>query len=148
MRRSVLYLLWTLFSLLPALAFAKPAHTLLPGTLQGQTFLFTVDGSSAPDNPNAGVSYLMHFTKHGYAYQVVGSDKIIKGHFHYHVHQDILGAVGVITATELFDGKLSSYQMVLVPRDKATGMYLYKQIKGAIPPDVRMNSAHYTRIIF
>ncbi len=141
------FLLIVSLCLLPIVAVGEPVKSLLPSQLEGQTFLFTVDSTPSPDNPNASVSYLMRFAKDTYEYQIIGSGKVLTGKFHYTVYQDKLGPIGVISATELFDGVESTYKMVLVPKNKTTGLYLFKQITGAIKPNVRMNSARYTRII-
>ena len=42
------------FSLAATPGAEKKTEQCLPGTLDGQTFLFTVESSVAPDNPNAG----------------------------------------------------------------------------------------------
>ncbi len=137
------------FIFLSGSAAEKANEKNLPDNLDGQTFLFTVDQAPSPDNPNAGFSYLMTFGKETYTYQIIGTGKIIQGRYSYSLRAEPLNTyLGVITATELYDDKKSVYQMVLLPKDQATGLYLYKQSYGAIQPDARLNSARYTRILF
>lgn len=137
------YFLTIIIFLCATTIFAKGEVKSLPQSLIGKTFIFQIIGSYNPkNNPNAGTSYQMIFSKKYYTYRILASGKIYKGRYHY-VRKKINGVlIGVIELKEKDSGKATAYHMILIGNGR-TGFYVYQQRLGAIKPNVRMNLAKY-----
>ena len=126
-------------------ASGKPA--LLPFLLDGKTILFSVDPQAAEDNPNFGKSYRMSFTVSNYSY-VLKEERIgVLGHYKYSRYGTRDNPVAHIIAHESYKGEDSDFELVLMPRDEFSGMFLFRQNSGPIKPDRRMNSGHYEFLV-
>ncbi|WP_155068167.1 hypothetical protein [Piscirickettsia salmonis] len=106
--------------------------------IKGASFLFVVNDQYNIDNPYAGSIFCMSFNKNGsFYYYNFSKNETMVGHYTYSYSVVNKSGIGVINADNN-DGY--SYTMILIPKDRKTGFYVYKQEnKGKI----RMNNAKY-----
>ncbi len=119
------------------------ARANLPATIDGKMFLFQAANIQDKNNPNANQIFIMRFGKDTYAYEVVSTQKIIKGNYTYKV-LDQHNGIALIACHEIDDDKKTDYTLLLNTENDKSGLYIYKQTDGSISPQKRLNFAYYT----
>jgi hypothetical protein len=119
------------------------AKAVLPGAIEGKTFVFQTVNIKTTNNPNANEIFLMHFSKDTYAYEMISKQKVIRGNYTYKVlDQD--NEIALISCHEIYDGKKTDYTLLLNAENDNAGLYIYKQTNGGINPQKRLNFSYYT----
>lgn len=122
----------------------------LPDSLDGQTFLFQLDSTRGGQDPEANFVYIISYEQDTYTYQVAGTGQVFRGRYLYqHVQgkDDTLEA-GMLSHLEVPEVNPAMYQMILLPKDSATGSYLFKQTSGPVKSDIILDTARYTRVLY
>lgn len=115
----------------------------LPTAITGKTFLFQAANIKNKNNPHANQIFIMHFGKDTYSYEVVNKQKTIKGNYTYKVLDQDNG-IALISCHEVNDDKKTDYTLLLNTKNDKSGLYIYKQTRGNISPQERLNFAYYT----
>ncbi|KFE37234.1 cysteine protease, YopT-type domain protein, partial [Yersinia ruckeri] len=106
--------------------------------IKGKSFLFVVNDKYNIDNPYAGSIFCMSFHKNGsFYYHNFSKNETMVGSYTYSFSVINEEGIGVINADNN-DGY--RYKMILIPKDRKTGFYVYKQEDKR---KVRMNNAKY-----
>ena len=128
-------------ALAPVAAADPNENCVVPTSLGDVIFLFEDDAPKSPQNPYAGTRWRMSFRSDGaYNYVVVNDGSQHAGTYTY---QTTSPNVGVVTASEVFDGTPTRYTQTLTCTTNTTGTYLYVQTAGTEPAE-RSNTARYT----
>ncbi|WP_434628276.1 hypothetical protein [Chromobacterium sp. CV08] len=123
-------------------AIALPAAACgVPEQLDGKTLVNVADPAYSPGNPNAGTIMKLRFGKDGYENKILSKGLVVHGQYRYRKLHD---TVGLMEASELYDGRATRYSLVLTCLNDYSGTAVFTQIQGAIAPDTRQNTVRYT----
>ena len=111
-------------------------------SLNNQHIQFQVASIKAPSNPNQGISYTLNFKKTTYTYLDPRTKKQISGQYRYRI-LDAQKGIYLINLEERYEKKHSQYSLLLYAQGKGSGLYIFKQERGPIQPEQRMNFGTY-----
>ncbi|MCC7634830.1 hypothetical protein [Stenotrophomonas rhizophila] len=130
-----------LLALALAAAFDARAECTVPAALNGLTFINAIDPDYSPENPNAGSLVKLRFAAGHYTNQILNKNLTVEGSY---VYRRLAAGVGQLEAHEDFGGSVTRYRLTLVCSTPWSGVLIYNQEQGAMPPAVRQNVGRYT----
>ncbi len=98
---------------------------LLPESLNGEHIIFIPEVGAEPKGYSTHCKYDVTYSDTQYKYVVAGTDIIKKGEYKYRVYSDTSGQIyGVLKHKQLIGKERKLMQILFMPKDKISGIYL------------------------
>ena len=123
------------------LAHSSSDYCSVPESLNGKSIVSASDQDFSPQNPFHGSIMQLKFHADGtYTNRIFTIDTTVLGEYEY---KKVSKHVGIIKATEDFQGEVTDYTYVLNCLTDYKGTAVYTQATGAIEPELRQNTSTY-----